>query len=66
MNKVILAIKIVSALTREYPHMPEPYNNLAVLYAADGQERKAAEALEQAIRTNPSYSSGGKEALSGG
>jgi len=35
--------------------MPEPYNNLAVLYAAEGQERKAAEALEQAIRTNPSY-----------
>lgn len=50
------AIKIFSALTREYPNMPEPYNNLAVLYAADGQERKAAEALEQAIRTNPSYS----------
>lgn len=50
------AIKIFSALTRDYPHMPEPYNNLAVLYAADGQERKAAEALEQAIRTNPSYS----------
>ena len=50
------AIKIFTALTRDYPHMPEPYNNLAVLYAADGQERKAAEALEQAIRTNPSYS----------
>ncbi len=50
------AIKIFSALTREYPNMPEPYNNLAVLYAAEGQERKAAEALEQAIRTNPSYS----------
>lgn len=49
------AIKIFTALTREYPNMPEPYNNLAVLYAADGQERKAAEALEQAIRTNPSY-----------
>lgn len=50
------AIKIFSGLTREYPNMPEPYNNLAVLYAAEGQERKAAEALEQAIRTNPSYS----------
>ncbi len=49
------AIKIFSALIRDYPNMPEPYNNLAVLYAADGQERKAAEALEQAIRTNPSY-----------
>ena len=50
------AIKIFTQLTRDYPNMPEPYNNLAVLYAADGQERKAAEALEQAIRTNPSYS----------
>lgn len=49
------AIKIFSALVREFPSMPEPYNNLAVLYAAEGQERKAAEALEQAIRTNPSY-----------
>ena len=49
------AIKIFSALVREYPSMPEPYNNLAVLYAAEGQERKAAEALEQAIRTTPSY-----------
>ena len=49
------AIKIFTALTRDFPSLPEPYNNLAVLYAADGQERKAAEALEQAIRTNPSY-----------
>src|SRR3989442_4984799 len=32
-----------------------PYNNLAVLNAAEGQERKASEVLEQAIRTNPSY-----------
>ncbi len=51
----VQAIKIFSSLIRDYPSMPEPYNNLAVLYAAEGQERKAAEALEQAIRTNPSY-----------
>lgn len=49
------AIKIFQALTRDYPGMPEPYNNLAVLYAADGQDRKAAQALEQSMRTNPSY-----------
>ncbi|KAF5291693.1 hypothetical protein FQR65_LT20427 [Abscondita terminalis] len=52
------AIKIFTALTREYPNLPEPYNNLAVLYAAEGQERKASEVLEQAIRTNPSYATG--------
>ena len=33
------AVKIFSALVREHPGMPEPYNNLAVLYAAQGQER---------------------------
>ena len=49
------AIKLFTALTRDYPQLPEPYNNLAVLYAAEGQERKAAEVLDQAIRTNPSY-----------
>lgn len=49
------AIQIFSALARDYPGMPEPYNNLAVLYAAQGQERKAADALEQAIRAQPGY-----------
>ena len=42
-------------LTQDYPELPEPYNNLAVLYASQGQYDKAREALEMAIRTNPSY-----------
>lgn len=49
------AITVFTALTRDYPNLPEPYNNLAVLYAAEGQERKASEVLEQAIRANPGY-----------
>lgn len=49
------AIQIFTALTQEYPSLPEPYNNLAVLHAAKGEERKATQVLEQAIRTNPSY-----------
>ncbi len=49
------AIQIFSALARDYPAMPEPYNNLAVLYAAQGQDRKAVDALEQAIRAQPGY-----------
>jgi len=49
------AIQVFTALTQEFPGLPEPYNNLAVLYAAKGEERKAAQVLEQAIRTNPSY-----------
>ena len=49
------AIAIFSKLTEKYPALPEPYNNLAVLYASSGQYDKARESLEKAIRTNPSY-----------
>lgn len=49
------AIDIFTALARDFPQLPEPFNNLAVLYAAQGDERKAAQVLESAIRTNPSY-----------
>ncbi|MEI7969238.1 MAG: tetratricopeptide repeat protein [Betaproteobacteria bacterium] len=49
------AIRIFTALTEDFPELPEPYNNLAVLYAAQGQDDKARRALEMAIRTHPSY-----------
>jgi len=49
------AISLFQALTEEYPELPEPYNNLAVLYAAKGQYEKAKVALEMAIQTHPSY-----------
>ncbi|CUA95112.1 nuclear transport factor 2 family protein [Thiomonas bhubaneswarensis] len=49
------AIKIFQSLTEQYPELPEPYNNLAVLYAQQGQYEKARAALDMAIRTNPSY-----------
>jgi tetratricopeptide (TPR) repeat protein len=49
------AITTFSKLTDDYPELPEPYNNLAVLYASSGQYDKARIALEMAIRTNPTY-----------
>jgi tetratricopeptide (TPR) repeat protein len=49
------AIKIFTGLTEDYPELPEPYNNLAVLYASQGQYDKARTALEMSIRTHPSY-----------
>lgn len=49
------AIQTFTRLTQDYPELPEPYNNLAVLYAAQNQFDKARSALEMAIRTNPSY-----------
>ncbi|MBC3874969.1 nuclear transport factor 2 family protein [Undibacterium flavidum] len=54
-NKPAEAITIFSKLTDDYPELPEPYNNLAVLYASNGQYLKASAALEMAIRTNPTY-----------
>jgi len=49
------AIATFTKLTEDYPELPEPYNNLAVLHAGQGQFDKARAALEMAIRTNPSY-----------
>ncbi|MBA5690169.1 L,D-transpeptidase Cds6 family protein [Rugamonas apoptosis] len=54
-NKSEEAIVVFTKLTEDYRDLPEPYNNLAVLYAANGQYDKARIALEKAIRTNPSY-----------
>ncbi|HRN31671.1 MAG TPA: tetratricopeptide repeat protein [Comamonas denitrificans] len=49
------AITTFTLLTQEYPELPEPYNNLAVLYASQGQLEQARGALLQAVRNNPSY-----------
>lgn len=42
-------------LTIDNPELPEPFNNLAVVYAAQGKYRQAEEALNSAINTHPSY-----------
>ncbi|MCE5180854.1 MAG: tetratricopeptide repeat protein [Betaproteobacteria bacterium] len=55
LGKSTEAIKVFTQLTEEYPELPEPYNNLAVLYASQGQYDKARHALEMAISTHPSY-----------
>src|SRR6267142_2985254 len=54
-NKGAEAIEVFAALSRDYPELPEPYNNLAVLYAAQGQYEKARQQLEMSIRTHQSY-----------
>src|SRR5258708_17678329 len=54
-NKPAEAVKVFTSLTEDYPELPEPYNNLAVLYASQGQYDKARNSLEMAIRTHPSY-----------
>ena len=54
-GKLADAIATFTQITQDYPELPEPYNNLAVLYAGQSQFDKARAALEMAIRTNPSY-----------
>ena len=54
-NKTTEAIATFTRITEQYPELPEPYNNLAVLYAGQGQYERARQALEMAIRTHPSY-----------
>lgn len=49
------AISTLTQITEDYPELPEPYNNLAVLYAGQGQLEKARTSLEMAIRINPRY-----------
>lgn len=49
------AIDTFSALVTDFPGLPEPHNNLAVLYAAEGDLDKAQAHLLEAIRIHPSY-----------
>lgn len=45
----------LESLTRNHPELAEPWNNLAVRYAARGELGKAREALEQALLADPAY-----------
>ncbi|WP_439536482.1 L,D-transpeptidase Cds6 family protein [Methyloversatilis sp.] len=55
LGRIPEATSVFQKLTEDYPELPEPYNNLAVLYAQQKQFDKAKTALEMAIRTHPSY-----------
>jgi len=55
MDRLKESAAVFVRLTEEHPELPEPYNNLAVIYAASGEYDKAEEALRQAINTHPSY-----------
>jgi tetratricopeptide (TPR) repeat protein len=55
LGRIPEATSVFLKLTEDYPELPEPYNNLAVLYAQQKQYDKAKTALEMAIRTHPSY-----------
>jgi Flp pilus assembly protein TadD len=43
------------SLTQDFPELPEPYNNLAVLAAAQGTLERAEQLLQQALAAQPNY-----------
>jgi Flp pilus assembly protein TadD len=49
------AVRIFTDLSHEYPELPDPLNNLAVLHAAQGDIDAARSALEAALRKNPQH-----------
>jgi tetratricopeptide (TPR) repeat protein len=49
------AIAAFTELTQLYPELPEPYNNLATLFARQGRLSEARAALETATQVNPNY-----------
>jgi Flp pilus assembly protein TadD len=49
------AIEVFTALTQDFPELPDPYNNLAVLYAAEGRLENALVALQAALRNDPKH-----------
>jgi tetratricopeptide (TPR) repeat protein len=55
MGRSAEAMAVFSKLIEDYPELPEPYNNLAVLYEQQKQYDKARTALEMAIRVHPGY-----------
>lgn len=54
-NEADAAIATFQQLTEDYPELPEPYNNLAVIWASQGEYEKARRALETALLTRPDY-----------
>jgi len=50
------AIALYTDMTTRFPELPEPWNNLAALYARQGSLERAQDALEMALRADPNYS----------
>lgn len=49
------ALAVFRGMTEDFPELPEPYNNLAVIHAGRGEWDAARQALEQSVRAVPTY-----------
>ncbi len=48
-------MELFVAMTQQFPGLPEPYNNIALLHARAGRWEAAREALENALRNDPGH-----------
>jgi tetratricopeptide (TPR) repeat protein len=55
MDQMDAAKKSLLEITQQFPELPEPYNNLAVLEAQSGDLDQAKEYLELALKVQPSF-----------
>jgi len=55
-KKLDEAARVYTDLTQDFPELPEPYNNLAVIYAERGELDRARSLLESALRANAKFS----------
>ena len=49
------AVSLFELLTEEFPELPEPHNNLGVLYSRLNQNLKSIKSFKMAIANNPNY-----------
>jgi len=49
------ALELFTRLAQEYPELPDPQNNIALLHARAGRLDQARQALEAALRNDPSH-----------
>jgi tetratricopeptide (TPR) repeat protein len=56
MGQIDPAKNTLIEITQQFPELPEPYNNLAVLEAQSGNLDQAKEYLELALKVQPSFS----------
>ncbi len=49
------AMEVFMGLSQEYPELPDPLNNIALLHARAGRHELALQALEWALRSDPEH-----------
>jgi Flp pilus assembly protein TadD len=49
------ALAVLTQMTQEYPELPDPYNNIALLQVRAGRVELARQALETALRNDPGH-----------